>query len=308
MKNSDVLILKQMLEDNRFDEKEMETILSHYANDPSIIFWKLPAGSKIIRSSTNNDKKFHDDVQRLNYPPSRYARTDRASLKGKPMFYGTIFTSAAIKKNAYPRIFSALETSDILRDYNSRGKTFTTQSLWIPDRELNLFCFPFSQKYKRPCDEVKMQRLFWINNASKFYSNEQREFSEFIGDLIAEENHSCLYEITARTINNILYKSKYTNELDGIVYPSVWGEGDGLNICLKKETVDKCLHFEGASVQCIDKTIGNSHIFGVANSYILPDGKLKWIPTETALDILQNAYGLKAMIEKGMIYFGTKSI
>ena len=37
-----------------------------------------------------------------------------------------------------------------------------------------------------------------------------------------------------------------------------------------------------------------------------PDGKLKWIPTETALDILQNAYGLKAMIEKGMIYFGTK--
>lgn len=300
----DIIVIQQMLDSGIFDRTSMMDVLSHYQDHPAIIPYTILAGSKIIRSSTNDTKEFHESVSRLNYPPVEYARTDRASLKGKPMFYGTVFTTAAEKNNAYPRIFSALETTDILRDFQREGKVFTTQSLWLPDRDLHLFAFPFSRIYKRPCEEVNYQRKVWEEELSQHWPAEYRDFSELMGDLMAQEVHSCLYDITATAIDYILYNSTAAGVLDGIMYPSVWGAGEGMNICLKKKTVDDCVHFQAASVQCIDKTVGHSNIFGVAESYLLPDGRLKWTPTALAIDILEKAYGTKAMFEKGMIYFG----
>lgn len=291
-----------MLDENSFNQTEMENILSHYQDHPAIVPCKIYKGAKIIRSSNNDKNVFHENVARLNYPPKEFARTDRASLKGKPMFYGTVFTSA-VKDNAVPRIFSAMETTDILRDFQKEGRVFTTQSLWLSDRDLNLFAFPFSRLYKRPCDEVREQRNAWDSELSHFWPKEYCEFSEYIGDLMGKQNYSCLYEITSRTINSILYYSTAANDLDGIMYPSVWGDGQGMNICLKKETVDKSVHFQRASVQYIYKKVGQSTIFGVADSYILQDGSLKWTPTEMAINILKKAYGTRAMLEKGMVYF-----
>ncbi len=86
----------------------MDEILSHYQNHPAIIPCTVPAGAKIVRSSTNDTKEFHRIISPLSYQPIVFARTDRASLKGKPMFYETIFTSAAVKNNAIPRIFQRL--------------------------------------------------------------------------------------------------------------------------------------------------------------------------------------------------------
>lgn len=292
-----------MLDAGVFDNSAMKVLLAHYQDHPAIIPYTILAGSKIIRSSTNDTKEFHESVSRLSYPPSQYARTDRASLKGKPMFYGTIFTAAAERTNAYPRLFSAMETTDILRDYNREGKVFTTQSLWLPDRDLHLFAFPFSKDYKKPCEEVKYQQKVWEEWLSQHWPTEYCEFSEYLGNLMAKESFSCLYDITATAIDYILYNTTAADDLDGILYPSVWGAGEGMNICLKKETVDECVHFQVASVQYIDKTVGQSTIFGVAESYLLPDGTLKWTPTAMALDILQKAYGAKAMFDRDMIRF-----
>ena len=300
----DIEVLQGMLEVNNFEAEVMNEILSHYKDHPEIILCTILAGSKIIRSSTNDTKEFHESVSRLNYPPMEYARTDRASLKGKPMFYGTVFTTAAEKNNAYPRIISAMETTDILRDFQREGKVFTTQSLWLPDRDIHLFAFPFSKTYKRPCDEVKFQRKVWDKELSHYWPKEYIEFSEYLGDLMAKENFSCLYDITASTIDYILYQSTAANDLDGVMYPSVWGAGEGMNICLKKKTVDECVHFQAASVQYIDKTVGHGSLYGVAESYLLPDGNLKWTPTAYALEVLEKAYGAKALFDRGTIYFG----
>ena len=301
----DVKEIRRMLENNSFDAFVMNEILSHYQDHPAIIPCMILAGAKIIRSSTNDDKQFHENVARLNYPPEQFARTDRASLKGKPMFYASVFTTAA-EQNAFPRIFSAMETTDILRDFQKTGRVFTTQSLWLPDRDLHLFAFPFSKNYTKPCDELTYQRKVWDNELSLHWSEDFCQFSEFMGDLIAEENHSCLYDVTANTINYILYESTAASDLDGVMYPSVWGAGQGMNICLKKETIDECVHFQAASVQCIDKQVGESTIFGIAESYVLSDGRLKWTPTQYALSILDKAYGIDYLLKKGSIYFGPK--
>lgn len=300
--NKDVEIVQEMLDSGQFVPDVMKEVLSHYQDHPAIVPCKILAGSKIIRSSTNDAYVFHENVARLSYPPVEFARTDRASLKGKPMFYGTVFTSA-VEHNAFPRIFSAMETTDILRSFEKEGRVFTTQSLWLPDRDIHLFAFPFSKNYKRACDEVRFQRDAWDNQLSKYWTKHYCEFSEYLGELIAKENHSCLYDITANTIDYILYQSTAAVDLDGVMYPSVWGAGEGMNICLKKETVDECVHFQAASVQYIDKKVGNTTIFGVAESYLMPDGTLKWTPTKEALMILEKVYGVKALFERNMICF-----
>ena len=118
---------------------------------------------------------------------------------------------------------------------------------------------------------------------------------------MAEANHSCLYDITANTINHILYESTASSDLDGIMYPSVQSDGQGMNICLKKETVDECIHFQNASVQCIMKKEGKATILPVAYSQLLANGTLQWSPTNISMSIIEEAFGTKVTYNNGYI-------
>lgn len=296
------MAIHQMLNSNQFDSELMREILSHYQDHPAVLPCKILADAKIIRSSLNADNHFHQNISRLSYPPVECARTERASLKGKPMFYASVFTSA-YKDGIYPRIISALETTDVLRGYEKTGKVFTTQSAWKSNRDLHLIAFPFSKKYKKPCEEILYQRNFWDDEYSKHWPNDYVEFSEFISDLLATPVYSCLYDITATTIDYILNEST-AEDADGIMYPSVWGEGAGMNICLKTDVVDKHVSFEAASVQIVLKEHGQATMFGVADSALFPDGELKWKITKIAFDYLQREYGIERMFKEDMIYLG----
>lgn len=303
--NNDVKAIKQMLDSCQFNEVLMREIITHYQYYPAVLPCRIFAGAKIIRSSFNEENEFHSNVSRLNYPPKQFARTDRVSLKGKPVFYGSVFTSA-YKNGAYPRVISALETTDVLRGYEKTGKVFTTQSLWLSDFDLKLIALPFSKLYKKPCEEILSQRKFWNEKYSHYWPSEYVTFSEFISDLIATQNYSCLYDVTATTIDYLLNESTLVSDVDGIMYPSVWGEGEGMNICLKTDVVDKHLHFQHASVQLIEKSHGEATMLGIADSVLYNNGDLKWKITEPAFKLLRDEYGVEHMLRNNMIDFGEK--
>ena len=304
--NNEIIAIQQMLDDNRFNPKLMREILAHYQDHPAVIPCKILTDAKIIRSSLNEENQFHQNVTRLNYPPVEYARTDRASLKGKPMFYASVFTSA-YKDGAYPRVISALETTDILRGFKKTGKVCTTQSAWKSNRDLNLIAFPFSKKYKKPCKEILFQRKFWDDEYSKYWSSDFSEFSEYISDLLATPAYSCLYDITATTIDYLLNESSLSEDTDGIMYPSVWGEGEGMNICLKTNVVDKHISFESASVQLVLKKQEQATMFGIADSVLFPNGELKWKITKIAFELLRHEYGIEHMLSENMVYLGDET-
>lgn len=291
-----------MLDNNQFNPELMRDILSHYQNQPAVLCCAISTYDKIIRSSFNAEKQFHENVSRLNYPPAEYARTDRASLKGKPMFYASVFTSA-YKDGIFPRVISALETTDILRNFEKTGKVSITQSAWKSNRDLHLIAFPFSKKYKKPCEEILTQRKDWDNKYSREWSGDYVEFSEYISDLLATPAYSCLYDITATTIDYFLNESSISENTDGIMYPSVWGEGEGMNICLKSDVVDKHFTFEAATVQMVMKEQpGQATMFSIAESVLLPKGKLKWKISQIAFDLLKRSYSIERMINEGLIY------
>lgn len=241
-----VQIIKQMLEKNSFNKDLLLSVLNSFNDDVAVIPVLLLKKQKVLRTRPNEDN-FFSYIHELSYPPISSARTDRASLVGKPMFYASAFTKNASKTHAYPRIVSALETITLLRSKGATGVKCMTQSVWNVNDNIHLFAFPFSEKYKRACKEIGMLKARWKTLRRESYSKESIEFFTYIGDLMAETNTSCLYDVTATCVDYILTHFNF----EGVLYPSVPLEGEGLNICLKPNVVDKKLTFADAVTEII---------------------------------------------------------
>ena len=214
--NKNIQAILNMLGSNTFQRGVLLDILESYGEDIALIPIKLFVHQKILRTRKNEDV-FFGYIHELSYPPKEYARTDRASIEGKPMFYASIFTKEVEKSHAYPRIISALETIPLLRAKGTSGQNLITQSVWMIDEEVHVYSFPLSSQYKRACSEINMLNSDWDKVLKNEYSEDSIEFFSFIGDLMARPNESCLYEITATCIDFILEHYNF----DGVLYPSV---------------------------------------------------------------------------------------
>ena len=304
--DSAIGILKSMLDNNSFNETLFYRVLHSFERIPFVPFFLNPV-NKIIRSSSNTDGAFHGNVGRLNYPPKKeYAKLARANMDGQQMFYASVFNTFEDKDKEYalpPRVISAFETSHLFSDYNQSGKMFTTQSLWKSSRFLHLLMLPNSIVWKHPSKELKM--ILDLFNKNELYLNgfteEERKFGLFLGNLFAMNKYSCLYEITSRITDFLLFKSEFSKEFDGIAYPSTKAEGNGFNICLKPSVVDDCVSFEKATVTMIIKEQANVTMFQIADSVLFPGGELKWKPTETAIQLLIENYGPDVLLDPRII-------
>lgn len=297
--------ISNMLDKNAFDQQRLLGILHHLEVIPVIPIC-LPSGSRIIRSNINDEHKLHTSISRLNYPPANKARTDRTSLEGKPMFYGTVFTSSAHTEGAVPRIFSAFETAEILRDYNNSGKVIVTQSVWETANDMFLFAFPYSRNLSRPCNEIKSLWDKW-DQQKNLFSSEAVDFSEFIGEIITRPNYSCLYDITATIVDYVMRNyGVETGLFDGIYYPSVWGEGAGVNVCIKPKSIDNYVTFKRAKLVLFDKNVGHTFAPFVGESAINSDGSLTWFPTDYSLEMFKTQYGFKEVFSVNQGIVGIK--
>ena len=276
-----VRVVKQMIEQNSFDKELLLNILRSFKDDVALIPVMLLKDQKVLRTRPNGDD-FFSYVYELSYPPAEYARTDRASLVGKPMFYASAFTKNANKTHAYPRIVSALETMTLLRSKGAIGVKCMTQSLWNVNDNIHMFAFPFSEKYKRACEEIGMLKSGWETLLRESYSKESIEFFTYIGDLMAEMNTSCLYDVTATCVEYILTHFKF----EGVLYPSVPLEGEGLNICLKTNVVDDKITFAGAATEVIFRNGDQSTIEILGHANMISDIAFEWIITDEGKAIM----------------------
>lgn len=282
-----VQIIKQMLEKNSFNKDLLLSVLNSFNDDVAVIPVLLLKKQKVLRTRPNEDD-FFSYIHELSYPPISSARTDRASLVGKPMFYASAFTKNASKTHAYPRVVSALETITLLRSKGATGVKCMTQSVWNVNDNIHLFAFPFSEKYKRACKEIGMLKARWKTLLRESYSKESIEFFTYIGDLMAETNTSCLYDVTATCVDYILTHFNF----EGVLYPSVPLEGEGLNICLKPNVVDKKLTFADAVTEIILRNGEQSTIEILGHAKMISENAFEWIITDE---------GKAIMLEAGMI-------
>lgn len=280
--NKNIQAILNMLDSNTFQRGVLLDILESYGEDIALIPIKLFVHQKILRTRKNEDG-FFGYIHELSYPPKEYARTDRASIEGKPMFYASIFTKEVEKSHAYPRIISALETIPLLRAKGTSGQNLITQSVWMIDEEVHVYSFPLSSQYKRACSEIYMLNSDWDKVLKNEYSEDSIEFFSFIGGLMAKPNESCLYEITATCIDFILEHYNF----DGVLYPSVQAEGQGMNICIKPDVVDSKISFAGAATEVIVRNGDNSQIHILGNTHMITKDSFEWVLTNDGKMFLQ---------------------
>ena len=284
--------MKEFYTMNSFDAHAYKDYLHQILEDRSklsYLSYNLLEGNKIIRTRINENCKIFRNISDISYPPAEYARLDRASLKGKPMFYGSVFTHQ--NETVYlPRIVNLIETSIFFKDQHSEGRQLLTQSAWKNTRTLRLVILPVSLNYTQPCDEVQdMQKEFYetAKNIGIYVSEE----AIFLGDLFASKKELNTYNMTAHLVDYILNESKDAAYFDGVIYPSVPGEGLGMNICIKPSLIDtgivKCM---GASLAMLIKDKMESKLSSLLDCDIADDGELLWHNSEMLDKAFQNPY------------------
>ena len=209
----------------------------------------IEVGAYVVRQRINDKCKDFSNVSDLSYPPVLCCYNyGRANLPYHSMFYCCSFSG---DENApLPRYITLLETSDFIKDTESVGIQRATCSRWDIIEELELLALPFSDNYQRTIATIEQIKNEWKELKCKTNINKDAlNLVEYMSDEIAKETVKNIdYFKIANFIYYLLYINKSTCNSDGIIYPSVAAGGEGFNVVLKPEAVDKKLKFSVASL------------------------------------------------------------
>ncbi len=251
-------------------------------NELPIIKIQMDKGHPLIRQRINNKGEDFTKISDLYCPPAHCLKEyGRANIPYKPMFYACCFS---MDSTAYiPRMITLMETSSFLRNKESSGIERATFSKWCTNSKLELLVLPFSKHYKKACKDIIYIQELWKSQIEKQKTNEKaKELIDYMSNEISKHfSSSNEYFKIANFINYLLYINEETKKADGIIYPSVYAEGNGFNIAIKKESADKKLDFIGASKCYLIKRKDISWIITANHSSTeISDGILTYIPKE----------------------------
>jgi hypothetical protein len=224
--------------------KEIKIALKQYT-PPIIIVSLIDIANTIERAVVNTKKEpvFHK-ASRISYPPKEKNKDyNRASTPNHVMFYGGIAPPEELYVEKV-RLIVAAEMSASLRNPGQNGTEFITFGKWGIKDSINLVLFvdpnkeyqvPYLQKAVVCCKE-------WI--AKKDTDNSERiqkeltffanEFAKYV-----EKDENYNYMISALLTKKLLTLKKYN--IDGVMYPSVQTDGEGLCVAISPNAVDEKL-------------------------------------------------------------------
>ena len=238
----------------------------------------IEVGAYVVRQRINDKDKDFSNVSDLSYPPVHCCYNyGRANLPYHSMFYCCSFSGG--KNDPLPRYITLLETSDFIKDTESVGIQRATCSRWDIVEELELLALPFSDNYQRTIATIEQIKNEWKELKCKTNINKDAlNLVEYMSDEIAKETVKNIdYFKIANFIYYLLYINKSTCNSDGIIYPSVAAGGEGFNVVLKPEAVDKKLKFSVASLCYLIKNGLKADLHVVNHSTeIAEDGSLSF--------------------------------
>ena len=210
----------------------------------------LRAGSKLIRGSINWVPEHFTHVSQLSYrPPELNCEYQRASIPRKTMFYACSFShSSTFETGVFmPRLTSLMEIRSLITDRDANGVQRITFSRWDTTRNIKLFALPFGANYEKPCEEIGYLRAIWEEKIGKdLYSKDAIDLIAYISlDISQKKENNTDYMFTAIFIDWFLSRHP---EYDGVYYPSVQVDGEGVNVALLPYLVDN------GSVSFVDAT------------------------------------------------------
>ena len=226
-------------------EKEIKEELNKITSLPFVID-TFTSSEEIERAVPNTEEEpiFHT-VSRLSYKPHKY-NTDfqRASTPANTMFYGSVIPADLSEKEVYnARIIGAAESCDLIRDETKDdGEKLITFGKWRVKEPLNLVAI---------IDPNKQYKVKYLNKLVNAYkeglsrmtttdSKDIKEMLSFICDEFSKRvNQGENYNYMNSAIFTEILVNHSGSKIDGILYPSVQTDGDGLCVAIRPESMHK---------------------------------------------------------------------
>ncbi|WP_319229526.1 hypothetical protein [Draconibacterium orientale] len=241
MNHKDILGKLQALDLTQIPNKEIKellTILFQFGIPIITTDYNYP---KIIERAVNNteEETEFNSKSRISFKPAAYNTTyQRASTPETTMFYASVIPEGELSTSEieYSRIIGAWETVDVLRE-NSDGERLITFGQWQIQEQVSVMTI---------FDPNLDYQVKYINEVRDFY-NKQRlpeDLNQIRNDVLGYlafefskvvskgNNHD--YMISA-----ILTELATANGADGVLYPSVQGNGAGLCVSLHPRIMNK---------------------------------------------------------------------
>lgn len=252
---------------------DIEEIISSLGYLPAAIY-DFHKGKIVHRARCISGDENIIDASQLSFTPTEFnTRYQRASTPEQTMFYGAVIPEFEDKLQI-ERLVGACEASELLRNPNAPdGEEIIVFGEWIVKEKISLLSIINPETESNSINFFKEMTAGYHafldkypsikENAKLFQSYMSSEFakSEIRGDFD--------YLITAKLTEQII------RHCDGVVYPSVRAEYNGLCVAISPEIVDKNLELVGV-LECRITKVGNYvNIENLRSADEVVDGKFE---------------------------------
>jgi hypothetical protein len=219
--------------------EEVKELLQDFGK-VGVILTTLHKGKVIIRARINGKNEAFSKTSDLSFKPQKYNKTyQRASTPNRTMFYGSIpfEIGSETQTEPFPRITTLFELSKFAWVKKLRGRQKITFSAWEVMEDVKLVSFVHYKKFERQNDLiVKLQKDYeeWIRQYPE-YAETSLKATAFLGEQFAKpvkRGKDYNYLISAICSEWMTEKG-----FDGVLYPSVKMDGDGINVAITPEAV-----------------------------------------------------------------------
>lgn len=230
--------------------KEVEALLNNFEGINTLPI-QITTDNYIVRSRYFSSNDYYDSIDQkkniysfadLSYNPTPSGEYKRCTIPGEIVFYGTLPNDKVNEETFNNALFSStLEATGLVKNGvvdKKEKEGYILCSAWKIHRPLialpvinNLeliskspFLLEAVKHHKNSIDQFHPDKASDYHLINEFLS---KEFSKVVSE-------PAEYKISAIFSNTVLNH----NDFDGILYPSVAGEGDALNLACKQNVID----------------------------------------------------------------------
>jgi hypothetical protein len=235
--------LFQLVDDFGPQEEIEKTICDFFVTKPALT---LSASYPFLaRARINVSGEIFSKTSQLSYNPDpSKINMQRANYAGQQVFYG-----AAPAETKYADVQSTALVEACMKHVrdHSISYVYLTIGKWIVHRPLRLTILPFSSLSVEKNDDFKRANENYESMFAETFGDKSSEAIryfkdslEFMSDIFCQiNNKEKCYPISAAYYNGLYkFSEKKKIYLDGLIYPSANTEAAGMNITLRKETID----------------------------------------------------------------------
>lgn len=213
-----------------------------------LIELRLHPTNEFIRARTLKDNETVRVVKDLSYCPHQFNTTyQRASTPNKTMFYSVLVQPEFTPNGflAMGRATGLLESWPLMRDKASKDVQRIAYGKWTNTRDMRLAAIVYKDQFADNNPKTEMLQKAFKRHVQQLqgFADETLAITALLADEYSKEPIPAQYDYM---LSAIFTEIAIEKGFDGILYPSVRTAGQGLNVAITPDFVDRYMELRAA--------------------------------------------------------------